>query len=63
MEANEKAAENVKDNTEKNTDTKTDTESAAQQLLDLLNKTNETNTQADKQTTTVYSATVLCKLK
>ena len=62
-EANEKAAENVKDNTEKNTDTKTDTESAAQQLLDLLNKTNETNTQADKQTTTVYSATVLCKLK
>ena len=62
-EANENAVENVKDNTEKESDTKTDTESAAQQLLDLLNKANETNAQADKQTTTVYSATVLCKLK
>ena len=52
-------------NTETNTDTEKndDAESAAQQLLDLLNKNNETNTQTNKQTTTVYSATVLCKLK
>lgn len=62
-ETNEKATENVNDNTEKDADTKSDSESAAQQLLDLLNKTKETNAQANKQTTTVYSATVLCKLK
>lgn len=60
---NDKTAEAANNDTEKDTEKKTDSESAAQQLLDLLNKTNETNTQANKQTTTVYSATVLCKLK
>lgn len=61
--ADEKAVESVKGNTERNTDTKTDTESVVQQPLSLLNKTNETSIQADKQTAIIHSATILCKLK
>lgn len=49
--------------TTQNDENKSEEQDAAQQLLNLLNKASEANKQTNKQTTTVYSATVLCKLK
>lgn len=48
----------------KTKDTTDETESASKELLDLLNKAAQQNKQTtQKQTTTVYTATVLCTLK